>query len=183
VASQLSNRHALMRRLSLRSAASWREIILAGTVGLQNPSVPFHPSEQRSPARHVQTGIHSDYSKLKAQNVLKIPKNNQDHPSHPRMKKLLLVATVLVGGLTISSAGINISIGLPLPPLPRPAIVIRHPAPYCPPPVYVAPPICPPRVVITRPPVYYHPGYGYHKQHSRGYDRWDRHGRGHSHRR
>jgi hypothetical protein len=101
------------------------------------------------------------------------------------MKKLLLVATVLAGGLAISSAGINVSIGvrLPHPPLPRPGLVIRHPAPHCPPPVYVAPPLCPPRVVITYPPPYYRPGYGYHKQHSRGHDRWDRHDRGRNHRR
>jgi hypothetical protein len=132
--------------------------------------------------RDAQTGGRRDYSKLKVQNLLKIPKKKMVFPSHPRMKKLLLVATVLVGGMTFAQAGINISIGLPLPPLPRPGIVIRQPAVVCPPPVYIAPPVCPPRVVVPCPPVYYHqPAYGHHNHHGRGYDRWDRrdHGRGH----
>jgi hypothetical protein len=100
------------------------------------------------------------------------------------MKKLLLVATVLMGGVAASQAGLNISIGigLPHPPLPRPGIVIHRPAPYCPPPVYVAPPICPPRVIVACPPVYHRPGYDRH-DHRRGYDRWDRRDQGHNHRR
>lgn len=127
--------------------------------------------------------LYRDYSKVKVQNHLKIPKNVSTLPSHPRMKKLLLVATVLVGGMAISQAGINVSIGigLPFPHLPRPAIVIRQPAPYCPPPVYIAPPHCPPRVVVTCPPVYYYqPVYERH-DHRRGYERWDRRGHGRNH--
>jgi hypothetical protein len=136
---------------------------------------------QRSRRRGAQTALPTDYSKLKVQNPLKIPKKISDLPSHPRMKKLLLVATVLVGGVAISQAGININIGFGLPHH-RPAIVIRQPATYCPPPVYVAPPVCPPRVVVPCPPVYYQPVYEQH-QHRRGHgqDRWNRPDRGRNH--
>lgn len=136
--------------------------------------------------RGAQTRISSGYSKLKMRNQLKIPKRNPDVPSHPRMKKLLLVATVLVSGVTLSQAGINLSIGIglplpPLPPLPRPAVVIRQPVAICPPPVYVAPPVCPPRVIVTcPPPVCYQPVYE-HREHRRGYDRWERRGNGRNH--
>ena len=113
---------------------------------------------------------------------MKIPKKETVFPSHPRMKKILLVATVLVGGLAISQAGVNVSIGigLPFPPLPRPGIVVRYPAPVCPP-VVVIPAVCPPRVVVPCPPVRYEPVCNY--DHRRGYDRWDRrdHGRYHRH--
>jgi hypothetical protein len=117
---------------------------------------------------------------------MKMPKMNRAFPSHPRMKKLLLVATVLVSGLAVSHAGLNVRIGIglplpPLPPLPRPGIVIRQPVVPCPPPVIVVPPVCPPRVIVPCPPVRYAPGCGY--DHRRGYDRWERrdHGRRHRH--
>jgi len=128
------------------------------------------------------------YSKLKVQNPLKIPKKKIALPSHPRMKKLLLVATVIGAGMAFSHAGINISIGLPLPPLPR-AIVIQRPVVACPPPVIVAPPACPPRVVVPcPPPVYYQPRHG-HGHWNHRYDYNDRrsngrgHGSSHGHRR
>ncbi|MFO1513419.1 MAG: hypothetical protein U1F83_10980 [Verrucomicrobiota bacterium] len=98
------------------------------------------------------------------------------------MKKILLVATVLVGGVAFSQAGVNVSIGfgIPLPPLP--GVVIRQPAPFCPAPVYVAPPFCPPRVVVPCPPVRYQPYYGHgYYHHGRGYGTWDNHGRGPGH--
>lgn len=132
----------------------------------------------------AQTGLQTVYSKVKMQNQLKIPKKPMATPSHPRMKKILLVATVLMGGLAISQAGINVSIGigLPLPPLPRPVIVIRQPAPVCPPPVIVVPPVCPPRVVVPCPPVRYVPGYRYNDP-RRGHSRWDHRDHGYNHRR
>ncbi len=95
------------------------------------------------------------------------------------MKKLLLVATILAGGIAFSQAGININIGIGLPH-PRPAIVIRQPVAYCPPPRYVAPAVCPPRVVVPCRPVYYQPVYEHH-QHRYGQDRWQRHDRGRNH--
>src|SRR5881396_4060615 len=103
------------------------------------------------------------------------------------MKKLMLAAAVLVGGVAVSQAGIDVRIGIPLP-LPR--IIVSHPAPYCPSavvisppvcePVVVAPPVCPPRVVVTcPPPVYYGHAYRYgHRDPWRGYDRRYSHGRG-----
>ncbi len=99
------------------------------------------------------------------------------------MKKLLLVATVLIGGVAASQAGLNISIGIGLP---RPAIVVRHPV-VCPPPVYVAP-VCPPRVVVVPArPVHYRPTYWHGgPQRWRGHSSWTRHdsnARGHQHRR
>jgi hypothetical protein len=131
----------------------------------------------------AQTGLQSVYSKLKVRNPLKIPKKETVFPSHQRMKKILLVATVLLGGLAISQAGVNvrIGIGLPLPPLPRPGIVVRYPAPVCPP-VVVVPPVCPPREIVPCPPVRYEPGYGY--DYRRGHNRWahhNNHGRRHRH--
>jgi len=96
------------------------------------------------------------------------------------MKKLLLVATVLVGGMAMSQGGINlrIGIGLPLPPLPllpRPGIVIREPAVICPAPVYVAPPFCPPPVVVPGPPIVYRPSYWHGgPRHWRGHGEWGR---------
>ncbi len=95
----------------------------------------------------------------------------------PRMKKLLLVAAVLMGGVAASQAGLNISIGIGVP---RHSVVIRHPVPVCPPPVYIAPPVCRPRMVVPGPPVFYQPGYEQHHQ-RRGYDRWDRRGQGRHH--
>jgi hypothetical protein len=110
---------------------------------------------------------------------MKIPKSNKERSSHHRMKKILLVATVLVGGMAISQAGVNLSIGIgfPLPPLP--GVVIRQPAPFCPAPVYVAPPYCPPRVVVPCAPVRYQPYCGpVYNQHGRGHGNWNRHDRG-----
>jgi hypothetical protein len=78
-----------------------------------------------------------------------------------RMKKLLLLSALILGTAAASQAGIDIRIGLPLPPLP--SVVIGHPTPRVvvpaprvviePPcaPVVVAPPVCapPPRVVYV----------------------------------
>jgi hypothetical protein len=138
----------------------------------------------------AQTGLPGDYSKLKFQNPLKNPKNTQGVSSHLCMKKLLLVASVLVGGVALSHAGVNVSIGLGFP-APRHSVVVTHPS-YCPPPVYVAPcpppvyvPPCPPRVIVSPRPVvryerHYDYDYGY-RRHGRIHDRWhdrhDRHGR------
>src|SRR5436190_12356022 len=100
------------------------------------------------------------------------------------MKKLMLAAAVLAGGVAVSQAGIDVRIGIPLP-LPR--IIVSHPAPYCPLPVVVrppdcapmvvAPPVCAPRVVVTcAPPVHYGYRYG-HRDSWRGHDRRYSHGR------
>lgn len=111
-----------------------------------------------------QTALDSDYSKLKVQNVLPKPKNDEPSPSHSRMKKILLVATVLAGGVMLSQAGVSVHIGIgfPLPPPPVPIVVVPAPAPICPAPVYVAPPVCPPRFVVPCAPISYRPAYGYH---------------------
>jgi len=104
------------------------------------------------------------------------------------MKKLLLFSTVLLGTTVASRAGVDIRIGVPLPP--PPSIVIGHPAPapvvvrsYPPPvvvasPRYVAPRVCvAPPVVISRPtrvvyaPPHHHYGHGYHHGHHHGHDR------------
>jgi len=68
------------------------------------------------------------------------------------MKKLIMLAAVLLGTAAASQAGIDIRIGLPLPPLPR--VIFGHPAP-----VVVVPGYCAP--------VY---GYNYgHHPYSHGY--------------
>src|SRR5207247_4080623 len=97
----------------------------------------------------------SNYSKQKVKNSYENANSRLALSSHPRMKKLLLAAAVLVGGVAVSQAGIDVRIGLPLP-LPR--IIVSYPAPYCPPPVVVTPPVCAPRVVVACPPPGY---YGY----------------------
>src|SRR5437773_3437872 len=107
------------------------------------------------------------------------------------MKKLILAAAVLAGGVAVSQAGIDVRIGIPLP-LPR--IIVSHPAPYCPPPVVVRPPdcapvvvalpVCAPRVVVSCPPPVryeYTCRYG-HRDQWRGRDRGYSHGRGHGYR-
>lgn len=93
------------------------------------------------------------------------------------MKKLAMLAVVLLGTTAASQAGIDIHIGIPLPPVPR--IILRPPAPcvvpaprYCAPPVVVAPPYCPP---------VYGYGYRYPHRHGHGYYR-PGHDRGHGHR-
>ena len=108
---------------------------------------------------------------------MKIPKMILRPPSHHRMKKILLVATVLVGGMAFAQAGVNVSIGIGIPLPPLPGVVIRQPA-YCPP-VYVAPRYYPPRVVVPCPPVRYQPVCGPSHRHGRGHD-CDRYDRGHS---
>ena len=107
------------------------------------------------------------------------------------MKKLMLVAAVLVGSVAMSHAGVNLRFGLPflpLPPLPHIVVAppIFAPEPY-PAQVVVAPPFCPPGVIVEPcpPPVRY--GYGYYYRYGnrdyRGYDRGYGHGRGHGYRR
>ena len=90
------------------------------------------------------------------------------------MKKLLLVAAILVGAVSASHAGVNFSIGIGIP-LPPPPVIISHRAPeYCPPPVYCPPPrvvyapACPPPVVVA--PRYYHyePRRYHYEEHWRG---------------
>lgn len=102
----------------------------------------------------------------------------------------MLAAAVLAGGVAVSQAGINVSFGFPLP-----RVVISHPVPYCPAPVFVAQPYCAPRVVV-RDYGYgyrdYWQGYGRDYGHAReyghgreyyGHDRGYGHGRGNGHRR
>jgi hypothetical protein len=96
------------------------------------------------------------------------------------MKKLLVVAMVLVGGVAIAQAGINVSIRIGIP-LPRSVVIVNHPAPFRPVPVYVALPVCPPRVVVACPPVRYRPAYIHGDWDRRGRN-YDRHDRGHGHR-
>ena len=79
-----------------------------------------------------------------------------------RMKKILMLAAVLVGTAAASQAGIDLRIGIPLPPLPR--VIFGYPAP-----VVVAPQHCAP--------VYgygYGYGYGYHA-YGHGYGRHGNH--------
>ena len=95
------------------------------------------------------------------------------------MKKLLLIATVLTGGLTLASAGLNIRINLglplpPLPPLPHATVILQPPAVVYAPPLLLPPLPAPPGVVVTRPPAYYYqPRY----EHGRG-EPWRGHGDG-----
>ena len=106
--------------------------------------------------------------------------------SHLRMKKILLLSAILLGAVSASQAGVRFSIGLPLPPLPLPGVVISHRAPvYCPPaPVYyAAPPVyygapCYDAPVVVAPPVYFGFGFrdGYrHGGHNYGYRGWGGH--------
>lgn len=97
-----------------------------------------------------------------------------------------MLAAVLLGTTAASQAGLDIHIGIPLPPLPR--IVVQHPAPvivvpsprYCPPPVVVAPPPCPPvyHYVHRYPPGYAHGYYHYGNHWGHGHGR---NGRDYSH--
>jgi hypothetical protein len=131
----------------------------------------------------------SDYSKQKEKNNSDGAKIRAAVSSQLGMKKLLLAAAVLAGGVAVSQAGINVSIGIGLP-LPRATVIVSHPAPYCPPavvvqppvcaPVVVAPPVCPPRVVVAcPPPVYYGYAYRYgYRDQWRGPHHGYRHGRG-----
>jgi hypothetical protein len=95
------------------------------------------------------------------------------------MKKMLVLAAALLGTAAASQAGVDVHIGIPLPPLPH--IVIGRPAPppvvYAPPPRMCVPPAVvyapPPPVVYAAPPVVYaRPGYyghgHYHHRHYRG---------------
>jgi hypothetical protein len=96
------------------------------------------------------------------------------------MKKLMLVAAVLLGGIAASKAGVDVHIGIGLPfPRPerviisRPAPVIVAPAPVCAPaPVVVAPPVChAPAPVVVVPRYDHYRRYSYN-DHRRG---WDNH--------
>jgi hypothetical protein len=134
-----------------------------------------------------QTFTRSVYSKQKAQKLLKPPNNRLRSPSHLRMKKLMLAAAVLAGGLAVSQAGISVNIGFPLP-----RVVISQPVVYCPPPVVVAQPYCAPPVLAPCPvvvaPAFYAPrivvrDYGYgHRDYRWGHGRDYGHDRGHGHR-
>lgn len=113
------------------------------------------------------------YSKQNFQKEFRFPKSTAAAPSHPRMKKLIMVAAILVGAVTASPAGasVSISIGVPLPP----PIMVRPPLPPGPPPVVVAPRVCPPpRVVVATcppppPPRYRHASMCEHRAHGRDY--------------
>ena len=94
------------------------------------------------------------------------------------MKKLMLAAAVLVGGVAMSQAGVNLRFGLPflpLPPLPHivlaPPIFASEPYPAT---VVIEPPFCPPRVFVEPcpPPFRYGYGYNYRYEHHdyRGHD-------------
>jgi len=70
------------------------------------------------------------------------------------MKKLLLVSAALLGAASISQAGISFNIGIGLPPLPLPGLIISRPAPVCDPaPVVSVPRACEPAPVVTAPAV------------------------------
>jgi hypothetical protein len=139
------------------------------------------------PGKRQQTFTRSDYSKQKAQKLLKPANNCLPPPSYLRMKKLIIAAAVLAGGMAVSQAGISVNIGFPLP-----GVVISHPVPYCPPPVVVVQPYCAPRVVAPGPvfvaPPFYAPrivvrDYGYgHRDYRRGHGHYYGHGRGYGHR-
>jgi hypothetical protein len=99
------------------------------------------------------------------------------------MKKLLMVAAILVGAVTVSQAGVrvNVSFGVPFPQ----PVVIRHSVPVYAPPVVLPQPFCsPPRIILLcPPPPRYHYRYRYD---SRGHGRdqyrhhnYNRHGRRH----
>jgi len=94
-----------------------------------------------------------------------------------------MLAAVLFGTAAASQAGIDIHIGIPLPPLPR--VIFGYPAP-----VVVAPRYCAPPVVVAPPcgPVYgyryghYAQRYGYYHRdngYSHGYRSYDRDYHGH----
>jgi hypothetical protein len=96
-----------------------------------------------------------------------------------RMKKILVLSAVLLGTAVASRAGgIDVRIGLPLPPLPR--IIIGAPAPHvivheprvvmrppvcAPAPVYLPPPVCAPPVFVPRRRVVYAAPHGYYRCH------------------
>jgi hypothetical protein len=75
------------------------------------------------------------------------------------MEKLLILSTVLLGAVSASQAGINLSIGIGLPIPPPPPFIISRPSPVCVTPA--PPPICepaspvvfaPPLIRVTGPP-------------------------------
>lgn len=90
------------------------------------------------------------------------------------MKKILLLSAVLLGAVSASQAGVRLNIGIPLPFLPLPRIVISPPAPrayyQAAPDYYQAPPVCYDSPLVVAPPsVYfgfgdggYRGSYGYH---------------------
>ncbi|EEF57732.1 hypothetical protein [Pedosphaera parvula] len=104
------------------------------------------------------------------------------------MKKILLLSAVLVGAVSAAQAGVGFHIGIGLPLLPPPPIIIGRPAPVyvAPAPVYVEPrPVfAPPPFVVVAPPSYYYGRPGYYGYGHRDYDHrgWERGGdRGHGH--
>src|ERR1051326_5860175 len=101
------------------------------------------------------------------------------------MKKILLLSAVLLGAVSVSQAGIQLHLGLPLPPLPplphvvigTPHVTVEAPAPVyappvCPAPAYsYAPDYCPPAVVVEPPVVSFgfgYPYYGHYGHYYRG---------------
>jgi len=81
------------------------------------------------------------------------------------MKKIFILAAVLLGAVSASQAGVRLNIGfnLPLPPLP--GVVVSQPAPAvaCP-----APQVYTPEPVVVAPgPVYYGYRAGWHERHER----------------
>jgi hypothetical protein len=111
-----------------------------------------------------------------------------------RMKKLLLVATVLLGTVAVSRAGIDIHVSLPFPPLPH--VVFAPPAPvvvaHAPPVVYAPAPVCAPAPIVyapapicvaPRPVIVRQPVYGYPHRHGRHGHRGWAYSAGHYHHR
>lgn len=92
------------------------------------------------------------------------------------MKKLLLIATVLAGGVAASQAGVNLHVsfglpGLPLPGFPR---VVATPivTQNCAPSVTVAP-SCDPVILEHRPVVIHERDYGRDRHYAFRQERWD----------
>jgi len=103
-----------------------------------------------------------------------------ERASQLRMKKLLLLSSVLMGAIPASWAGVHVSvgIGLPIPPLPR--VIISAPAPVvvapAPPPCEAGPPVvvAPPPVVVAPPGYYYYPRYYPYRYGYYPHPRWER---------
>lgn len=93
------------------------------------------------------------------------------------MKQLLLLSAVLISAATVAHAGVRVGfgVGLPLPALPLPGVVVSTQC--APAPVVVAQPeVCAPAPVVVAPAypparVYFGPRYYYPHRYAYGYGR------------